>query len=193
MPVRAQSLHLPHPIADACPGCRVIACGSEAVRFGKGYAGTALLGVPRRGYLIADAMDAATFRRLARESDDLDALTTELIRRFTRARVIALEPTLRGARILPDPPRVVVRFPKTLHQCLRDPDKAWGCCAGSCGGECCEKGLGSPEVTLTWTDSDVVETLRLDYGHMPGVTRLTRGGAARVTYWCLSDSLARMR
>jgi hypothetical protein len=192
----AQRLNLPGPIADACPGCRVIACGSEAVRYGKGYAGTALLGEPRRGYVIFDAIDASTFRTLAREIDDPGHLIVELTARFKQFRILTLEPTLRTARILSEEPAVTVRFPKPLHQCLRDPGKPWGCCAhGGCGGECCEKALGSPEITLEWSDTYAGERLRLQFSHTPGVTRLTRtgGAGATTTYWCLSDSLARLR
>lgn len=190
----AQRLHLPNSVADACPDCRVIACGGEAVRFGKGYAGTAQLGVPRRGYVIADAMDGPSFRQLTRETANLDRLTRDLTERFQRARLIALEGTLRTARILPEPPEVQVRFPEPLYLCLRDPAKPWGCCAGAgCQGECCEKGLGSPEVTLTWRDGVAGETLRLIYSHTSGNTRLTRRGETTTTYWCLTDSLAKLR
>lgn len=194
MPVRAQTLSLPRSIADACPGCRVIACGSEAVRLGKGFAGTALLGVPRRGYLVVDAIDGPGFREMVRGIDDVDALTWALTERFKRARLITLEATLRTARILPEAPEVSVGVPGPLHQCLRDRAKPWGCCvAPACLGECCEKGLGSPRVTLTWRDVEAGETLRLDYSHTPGVSRLSRGGAASANYWCLTDRLARLR
>jgi hypothetical protein len=190
----AQRLHLPQEVADACPGCRVIACGSEAVRHGKGYSGTALLGEPRRGYVIFDAIDAPTFRQLARTIDDHARLTAELTARFQRARVVAMEATLKTARILAEPPEVTVRFPQPLHQCLRDHAKPWGCCMGAgCRGECCEKGLGSPQVTLTWKDAYAGETLRMRYSHTYGATVLTRKGASTTTYWCLTDSLARMR
>jgi hypothetical protein len=193
-PAMAQRLHLPQQIADACPGCRVIACGSEAVRYGTGYAGTALLGLPRRGYVVFDTIDAPTFRKLAREIDDHDRLTAELTARFKRARVVTLEATLKSARILSEAPQVTVRFPKPLHQCLRDRAKPWGCCVGAgCSGECCEKSLGSPEVILDWTDGHAGETLRMSFSATAGSTRLTRKGESATTYWCLTDSLARMR
>jgi hypothetical protein len=193
-PAMAQRLHLPQQIADACPGCRVIACGSEAVRVGKGYSGTALLGLPRRGYVVFDAIDAPTFRKLAREIDDHDRLTAELTARFRRARVVTIEATLKSARIIAEAPEIAVRFPKPLHQCLRDQAKPWGCCVGAgCSGECCEKGLGSPDVTLDWKDAYAGETLRMSFSPTAGNTRLTRKGESTTTYWCLTDSLARMR
>ena len=194
MPAQAQTLTLPKVIADACGGCRVIACGTEAVRLGKDFAGTALQGVPRRGYLVVDAIDGPGFRDLVRQTEDVGVLTRELTARFRASRLVVLEATLQSARILAASAEVSVSVPPPLHQCLRDRAKPWGCCVGpACAGECCEKALGSPRVTLTWRDGEAGELLRLDYSHTPGVTRLTRSGNANATYWCLTDSLARLR
>jgi hypothetical protein len=170
-----------------------IACGSANVQPGKRFARTAMQGKPPRGYLVEAVITGGEFRDLARKTASHQALVASIRSRFAAARLVVLEPKGRRARVLPPPESVDVIFPEPLYACVRDRAKPWGCCVGECGNECCEKDLGSPSVTLRWTDSEVQEEVAFKFHHMAGFSRLARrGGGREVLYYCLVDQAARL-
>jgi hypothetical protein len=198
----AETIHLPQSspavraeIARACPECThtgVTACGSADVQYGRRFAPTALQGAPRRGYLVSFVMTGEQFRALARVSS-YTALVDTLRERFSNARLVVLEHGTPGVRVLPAPASVEVTMPPALHACVKDATKPWGCCVSDCRHECCEKGLGSPSVSLTWNDSEARETVRFTFHHQPGYSRLERRRGQRTTlYYCLADAAARI-
>jgi hypothetical protein len=180
---------LPAQIAAACPECPArgyTPCGSADVAWGRRFASTALLGVPKRGYLVTFTLTADDFRTLAR-STDYEPLLTTLHDRFATSRAVVIEDGFSEARVLASPTRVAVTFPKPLHQCLRDTTHPWGCCISDCHKECCEKDLGSPRVDLEWQDG--AESLHFHYTHTPGTTWLKRKTKNQEThYYCLTDA-----
>jgi hypothetical protein len=181
----------PAAIAEQCPECvtaGLMACGTADVAYGNRFARTALRGKPPRGYLMTFVMTAEEFRTLARRSA-YDALVSTLRDRFRHARLVVLE--AHSARVLPSAATVDVTFPQPLHACLSDRSKPWGCCVGAeCRHECCEKGLGSPSVTLRWHDPASDEILQFTFHHMPGYAHLERRTAKRqvAMYYCLTDA-----
>ncbi|WP_374444239.1 hypothetical protein [Stella sp.] len=198
-PAGAQALILPpdrradllRQIDDACPECRMkgfVPCGGPRLGPGPAFAPAALQGSPRRGYLVGFVMGAAEFRNAVRGTP-MTPLVDGLERRFARARLLVFEDRFARVRVLEQSPRVAVTVPVPLHACLADPARSWGCCSGrGCGGECCEKGLGSPSVALTWVDVAGGEELRFEFRHGPGEARLIRrSGGRRTTYFCATD------
>jgi hypothetical protein len=136
-------------------------------------------------------MRGEDFRALARQSD-YQPLLGVLHERFAKSRLVVIDEDWASARVLLTAGRVAVGFPKALHDCVHETDRPWGCCAGDCGKECCEKGLGSPTVTVTWTDGD--ETITYHYSHTIGVSRLERrSGDRRTRYACLTDQRGTLR
>lgn len=183
----------PEAIARQCPECVArgfMTCGTADVAYGKRFARTALQGRPPRGYLVSFVMSGDDFRGLARHAA-YDALTATLRERFAQARLIVLEAP--AARVLPPPRSVTVEFPPSLHACVHDSQKPWGCClAANCRNECCEKSLGSPTVVLTWNDAETRESIELTFHHGTGFSRLRRRGAREALYYCLVDGPARL-
>jgi hypothetical protein len=197
-PTPAADLRLPAStiarITAVCPECDAtgwIACGSQDVAWGRGFAQHALLGTPKRGYLIALAMTGDEFRSLARRTA-YPTLEPALRRQFYRARLVILEDQFADARAAPPPRELSVTFPEPLHKCVHGSFRSWGCCVGKCQEEeCCEKSLGSPTVDVVWKDGD--ETLTLHYSHTVGVSWLERRqGAASVRYACLVDAKGKL-
>lgn len=185
---------LPRAIAVACPTCAdagYTACGSQEVRWGDGFAATALLGSPKRGYLATFTMTGEEFRALARQSA-YASLRTILTDRFASTRLVVLDDGFAAARVLPTPDKVAVTFPAPLHACVRDTTWPWACCASDCDQECCEKSLGSPAIDLEWQDGD--EHLHYHYTHTIGTTWLKRRTPRRtVHYACLTDARGTLR
>lgn len=178
-------------IDDACPECRMtgfVPCGGPRLGPGPAFAPAALLGTPRRGYLVGFVMGGAEFRNVVRGTR-LQPLRDGLERRFARARLVVLEDRFARARVLEQSPRVAVDVPPPLHSCLADSARPWGCCVGrGCQAECCEKSLGSPSVSLTWVDPETAEEVRFEFRHGPGESRLVRrSGGRRTVYSCLAD------
>lgn len=198
---RAAELPLPPAAADAlrtiaaaCPACErdgYLACGSPEVAWGRGFASHALLGRPRRAYLVASAPTGEEFRALARATLFAE-LPAVLHHRFAAARLVVWEDGFTDARVLSSPTKVAVGFSEALHACVYRTETPWGCCvAGHCADECCEKDLGSPTVALAWKDGD--ETVTLHYSHTIGVSWLARTTAAgNVRYACLTDARGRI-
>lgn len=200
-PVAGQGLSVPpdrraalfQAIDDACPDCRrtgFVACGGPAIGPGRAFAASALQGTPRRGYLVGFVMTGDDFRNVVRGTP-ITPLVAGLERRFARARLIVLEDGFARARVLDQTPRVAVTMPVELHSCVADTKKAWGCCTGAgCrgSGECCEKSLGSPSVSLTWFNSMVGEEVQFSFRHGVGEARLERqAGQRSTTYFCATD------
>jgi hypothetical protein len=185
---------LPARIAAQCPTCATagyMPCGSPDVGWGRRFAATALLGEPKRGYLPTFTMTGEELRKLARNTD-YDALITTLHDRFATTRLVVIEDGFKDARVLPPPETVDVTFPKPLHDCVHQTTRPWGCCVSDCKDECCEKGLGSPSVTLRWTDDD--EVVELHYSHTIGVSWLGRRTPNhRVRYACLVEAKGELR
>lgn len=182
----------PEAIARACPECLAqgfMTCGTADVAYGKRFARTALQGRPPRGYLTSFVMSGDEFRALTRATA-YDALVAALRARFARARLVILDAP--GARVLSTPAEVRVDVPAALHACVHGSKKPWGCCvAADCRDECCEKGLGSPTVSLTWDDSETRESIVLRFHHSTGFTQLRRSGArGQSLYYCLVDEPA---
>jgi hypothetical protein len=166
-------------------------CGTPQVAWGKRFAATALLGTPQRAYLPTFIMTGEQFRKLARTTA-YDALVTTLHDRFATSRLIVIEDGFKDARVLPSPENVEVVFPKPLHECVHDTTRPWGCCVSDCNEECCEKGLGSPTVTLKWSDDD--EVVELHYGQTIGTSWLSRRSRDhRWRYACLVDAKGELR
>lgn len=200
-PIAAAELRLPREasgilaaIAAACPTCAATGftpCGSPEIGWGVRFARHALLGRPRRGYLVGFALAGADFRALARATP-YPTLVAALRERFAASRLVVIEDGFARVRILDRPEDVAVTFPEALHRCVADPTRPWGCCVGDCTRECCEKGLGSPAVTLAWTDGD--ERVTFHYSHEIGVSWLERRGPdRRFRYACLTDAKATLR
>lgn len=182
-------------IAADCPDCATTGytpCGSADVAWGRRFAATAFLGTPKRGYLATFAMTGQEFRTLARTTD-YATLRTTLHGRFAKTRLVVIENDFTTARVLPNPTTVTVTFPEPLHTCIHGTDHPWGCCTGDCKHECCEKGLGSPMITMQWTDG--TEHLTFHYAHTIGTTWLSRTTATRsaVRYACLVDAKGKLR
>jgi hypothetical protein len=116
-------------------------------------------------------------------------LVEGLEKRFARTRLVIFEDRFARARVPEQSPRVAVEVPPALHACVADPAKPWGCCVGrGCGGECCEKSLGSPSVRLTWVDPLSRDELRFEFRPGLGDSRLVRRNGARQTvYYCATD------
>lgn len=184
----------PPAIARECPECLAtgfMTCGTADVAYGKRFARSALQGRPARGYLVSFVMSGDEFRDLARHTS-YDALMAALRERFSRARLVVLDAP--GARVLSTPKTVRVDVPAALHACVHASQKPWGCCvAANCREECCEKGLGSPTVSLAWDDGKTGESIELRFHHGTGFSRLTRRGArGQSLYYCLVDGPARI-
>jgi hypothetical protein len=181
-------------IAAACPECAqrgYTPCGSPDVQWGKGFAAHAFLGTPPRAYLVTFTMRGEDFRAFARHTD-YAALLRTYRDRFAGSRLVVIEDDWASARVLSSPSRVAVGFPKPLHDCVHESNLPWACCAGDCNGECCEKSLGSPTVTLTWPDGE--ETITFHYSHTIGLSWLGRQRGEQATrYACLSDSKGELR
>jgi hypothetical protein len=180
-------------LAALCPDCRargVIACGTADVAVGRRFARTFLAGTPPRGYLPAFRIDGTEFRRLARTTPEHARLLAALEERFAGTPLAVVEDGFGGVRVLSPPRSVQVVFPPALHDCVRDPARPWGCCVAGCAErECCEKGLGSPSVTVEWRDDDAGETLVLHFSHTTGESTLRRTGASGTTrYYCLTGA-----
>lgn len=163
-------------IAAACPDCAargVIACGDAAVQSGVRWRSHAFLGRPPQAYLLSWPMADQDMRRLA-ETLPRPAAEAAIARLFGAATLVMLGPD--GAvRALGRASEVTVRFPATLHACLAQPAKPWGCCVGDCaGGECCEKGLGSIAIGLNWTDEVTGESLTFHWSRNGGSMLLRR-------------------
>jgi hypothetical protein len=186
---------LPARIATDCSECTAAGftpCGSQDVRWGRGFAATALLGHPKRGYLPTFTMTGDEFRTLARSTDYAPLLIT-LRDRFAKTRLVVLEQDFKNARILPPPTKITVTFPAPLHTCVHETDHPWSCCVSDCKQECCEKSLGSPMITMEWTDGD--EQLTFHYTHTIGISWLSRTNASRPStrYACLTDAKGKLR
>lgn len=181
-------------VEAACPTCPTtgyVPCGSPAVGWGERFARHAALGTPKRAYLPTFAWSGDAFRSLARATS-YPALVATLRARFATTRLLVIEDDFARVRVLGPPEHVDVAFPRALHECVADPARPWGCCVGDCARECCEKGLGSPEVTLAWQDGG--ERLTFHYAHTIGVSWLDRRGpAGRVRYACLTDARGVLR
>ena len=181
-------------IASACPTCAATGftpCGSPAVGWGGRFAPHAFLGAPKRGYLVTFTLSGSEFRDLAR-STPYPALLATLRERFAATRLVVADDAFARARVLGRPEDVEVSFPEGLHACVADPTRPWGCCVGECDNECCEKGLGSPAVTLGWTDGE--ERITYHYAHEIGVAWLERHSPhRRVRYACLTDARGVLR
>lgn len=194
-PASAQALTVPPDrrerlfelIDDACPECRRTgfhACGGQAIGLGARFAPAAFQGTPRRAYLVTFVMSGEEFRNGVRGTP-YGALEEAIQRRFAKARLLVVEDGFAGVRVLDQSPRVEVDVPRPLHACVADPARPWSCCAApACREECCEKSLGSPVVRLHWSDARAGETIRFDFAHTPGDSRLTRGAT---TYFCLAE------
>ena len=201
-PVSAAELPLPPSardlvatIAAACPECAkrgYTPCGSPDIQWGKGVAPNALLGTPRRTYLVTFTMRGEDFRAFARNTE-YAALLRTYRDRFAGSRLVVIEDGWSSARVLTSPARVAVGFPKPLHMCVFESNLPWACCASAdCKQECCEKSLGSPEVALTWTDAD--ETITYHYSHTIGISWLDRRkGDQSTRFACLNDSKGELR
>lgn len=196
----ARAAEIPLPAATvatltaACPDCVTegfFACGSPDVAWGRRFTTTALLGTPKRAYLLTATTTGDEFRRLARNTA-YPTLIPMLRRRFARTRLVILEDGLRDPRLIDKPGEIRVTFPRPLHTCLYGSPRPWGCCVGTCkDDECCEKALGSPTVEVLWKDGD--ETLTLHYSHTIGLTWLDRRTTTTTRYACLTDTKGKLR
>jgi hypothetical protein len=182
-------------IAAQCAGCPAtgyVPCGGPDVGWGTRYAPHAFLGTPRRTYLPTFALSGDGFRKLARAIPDHAALLDVLRTRFAETRLVVVEDAFTTARVLPAAESVAVIFPKRLHECLRDATRPWACCTGDCDRECCEKSLGSPTITLHWTDGR--DRITLHYSHTIGISSLDRASHDHHTrYACLTDAKGELR
>jgi hypothetical protein len=204
-PLRAGSVEFPEEaaaaksvIAGKCPNCLgggVTLCGTADVRFGQGFAHDFFSGRPKRGYLPGFRLSGGEFRALAR-SLPYQPLTQSLRQSFAVLTLVIIDDGFASTRVIPTPQSIDVRFPEGLHQCVGDRSKPWGCCVTSdCRRECCEKSLGSPRITVRWTDPEDGDLLVFRYSHTAGdstLTRETRAGKKYV-YWCITDEPGRIQ
>lgn len=179
-------------IMTTCPSCLasgVTLCGTDNIGFGKHFAKNFFAGKPRRGYLPGFRMSGQEFRALAR-SLSYDALLLTLHDGFSDLPLVVIDDKFAATRVLGPPASVEITFPPALHQCLSDPAKPWGCCiAADCQQECCEKSLGSPQVTLRWDDAAAKEKLTFFFNHALGGSTLTREteSGKKIVYWCQTE------
>lgn len=179
-------------IMTDCPSCLatgVTLCGTENIGFGKRFARNLFAGKPKRGYLPGFRMSGEEFRALAR-SLTYESLIQTLRDGFSNLPLVVIDGKFAATRVLGPPGAVEITFPPALHQCVRDAAKPWGCCiAADCQQECCEKSLGSPQVTLRWDDPVAKEKLTFYFNHTLGSSTLTRetDGGKKTVYWCLTE------
>jgi hypothetical protein len=93
-------------------------------------------------------MTARSFRNLARRTD-YDALVTTLHDRFARARLVVIEDGFR--RAASSSPRRSTSPSQASPRLRPCTDAPVGLLRQRLQDECCEKGLGSPTITLEWT------------------------------------------
>jgi hypothetical protein len=197
LPLPTAAAPLESAIEAACPDCLdkgVTACGTAEVQYGRRFASKFFAGTPKRGYLPAFQLSGSEFERLARTLPR-DAFLTEVEARVDDASLVIVEAGFAAARVIDHPVAIEATFPEPLHQCLQDQSKPWGCCvAADCRGECCEKSLGSPTLTVTWRDDVNNETLTFNFGHSLGSSTLSRKSPTESTlYWCLTDEAGHLR
>jgi hypothetical protein len=197
LPLPVEATPLKSTIRTDCPDCLdkgVTACGTADVQYGQRFTRQFFTGAPPRGYLPAFRLSGAEFERMARDLPRA-AFLAALKAKFADAPLVVVEAGFAAARVIDQPLAIEATFPAPLHQCLQDQRKPWGCCvAAGCQGECCEKDLGSPTLTVTWRDDANDETLVFSFGHSPGSSTLTRqSSAGRTLYWCLTDEAGRLR
>ena len=136
-------------------------------------------------------MTGDEFRTLARTTDYATLLTT-LHDRFANTRLVVLEDGFKAPASSRHRRRSTVTFPKPLHACVHDTTRPWGCCVSDCEEECCEKGLGSPTVTLDGTTATKPSTpLQPHRRHVLAEAAQTRDH--RVRYACLADAKGELR
>lgn len=199
MPAAAGNVQFPasasaakQAIITECPSCLaggVTLCGTENVGFGKRFARFFFAGKPKRGYLPGFRMSGEEFRALAR-SLSYESLIQTLRDGFSDLPMLVVEGKFASTRVLGPPGAVEITFPPALHQCVRDATKPWGCCiAADCQQECCEKSLGSPQVTLHWDDAATKEKLTFYFNHILGSSTLTREteSGKKTVYWCQTE------
>lgn len=207
-PARAQTLPLPaeawtlmQALGEQCPDCEkqgFSACGTHEIGYGSRFGPNLFQGAPKRGYLVGHVMTSAEYAALVRRETDLAKLTTDLGDRFRGIRLVVIDENFAASRVLGPPGKVEVVVPQPLHQCLRDPTRAWSCCSGEgcaqSSNECCEKSLGSSRVEATWSDPETGEQLRFRLGRSLGESSLVRSRDGRNNiYFCLTDSRGRLR
>jgi hypothetical protein len=197
LPLPVEAAPLKSAIRTDCPDCLdkgVTACGTADVQYGQRFTRHFFAGTPNRGYLPAFRLSGAEFERMARTMPP-DILLVAVYGAFVGTPLIVIEDGFATARVIKRPLSVEASFPAALHQCLQNQSKPWGCClAADCQGECCEKNLGSPTLTVTWRDDANDETLVFSFGHSPGTSTLTRqSSTGRTLYWCLTDETGRLR
>lgn len=179
-------------IIDGCPTCLaagVTLCGTADVQFGKRFPRHFFAGTPKRGYLPGFRLSGAEFRTLAR-SMSYESVMQSLQQSFATLPLVVIDSGFAATRVIAAPRSVEIAFPEGLHQCVRDPEKPWGCCiAADCRTECCEKSLGSPRVAVHWDDPESGDALTFHFSHTLGASTLTRKTAAgkTVLYWCKAD------
>lgn len=179
-------------IMTECPSCLasgVTLCGTENIGFGKRFARNFMAGKPKRGYLPGFRMSGEEFRALAR-SLSYESLIQTLRDGFSDLPLVVVEGKFAATRVLGRPDSIDITFPPALHQCVRDPAKPWGCCiAADCQQECCEKSLGSPQVTLRWDDAVAKEKITFYFNHALGSSTLTREieSGKKIVYWCQTE------
>jgi hypothetical protein len=178
-------------IIKDCPGCLaggVTLCGTADVRYGKRFSRTFFAGTPKRGYLPGFRLSGQEFRTLAR-SMSYDAVMQSLRQSFASLPLVVIDGGFAATRVIATPQSVEVTFPEALHQCVRDPDKPWGCCVADCRTECCEKSLGSPKVAVRWDDPESGDQLTFHFSHTLGASSLTRETKAgkKYVYWCIAE------
>jgi hypothetical protein len=180
-------------IVKDCPTCMasgVTLCGTADVKFAKRLGASYFFaGQPKRGYLPAFRLSGEEFRALAR-SMTYDAMMQSLKQSFEALPLVVIDSGFAATRVLPTPKSVDIAFPQTLHQCVSDKSKPWGCCiAADCQQECCEKSLGSPAVAVHWDDATTGDKLTFHFSHTLGASTLTRETTAGKTfvYWCIAE------
>jgi hypothetical protein len=197
LPLPTEAAPLESAIRAGCPDCLdkgVTACGTADIQYGRRFASQFFAGTPKRGYLPAFRLSGAEFEHMARTMPP-DVLLDAVYGAFVGTPLIVVEDGFAAAHVIKQPLAVEATFPEPLHQCLQDQSKPWGCCiAADCRGECCEKSLGSPTLTVTWRDDANDETLTFSFGHSPGSSTLSRRSSADSTlYWCLTDEAGLLR
>ncbi len=177
-------------IESACPGCLdegMLLCGNSNIGFGRHFRNNFFSGKPPRGFLISPPILSSDFQKAVRNVKDHELLLQAMKERFEKMKLIVVASAYSQAYCL-DNGKVEVVIPDQLHSCLQDNNKKWGCgVSETSDGECCEKGLGSAMVKVTWIDHHHhQQEIMLQYSPHIGSTRILvkEGQTVRIAYFC---------
>lgn len=190
--VPAEAAALAERVHAACEDCVLegyAPCGDAGIGVGRRFFGHFFGGRPEVGYLVTHAAPRERFERAVRRLG-YEELVEQYRRDFARTRLVAVRRPGYEARVAAAE-SVEVVVPRALHACAAGNEKPLCCCCAGCAErECCEKGLGSPSVTVRFRDP-WRPSRTLDYAHVPlaggrsMVYELTPSGGRGDVRFCL--------